>query len=188
MRDRVLNIVAAALTTLGFALSVVGFFLLVAFVMTAALGCGSNIPIDPACEDLFTHQDEEAASYDCERAVCDEEGAYNEGYSDGQATCDVCEDCACLEPPTCPEPPSCDAYGDDVPRGHLPKECRGHRHDDEDSDSDEHSALRCDPNCDPNDPICIPCDLEEYAGTCYTQCVPTGNGGTICRTYCRSYA
>jgi len=46
------------------------------------------------------------------------------------------------------------------------------------------AALRCDRNCDPSDPICIPCDLEEIARNCVTQCFPSGNGGTICTTSC----
>ena len=128
MRESTPFIAAAA-----FLLAFAALFLLLA-------GCGSNIPIDPACEDLFTHQDEEAASFECERPVadctpdfnrgygdgfrdasdlCDLDGSYNEGYNDGV------DSVVCEEPVECPEPPSCDSYGDDVPRGHLPKECRG---------------------------------------------------------------
>ena len=47
----------------------------------------------------------------------------------------------------------CDA---DVPPGHLHKSCPDVR-------GQPLSALDCDRNCDANDPICIPCDLGDYA-------------------------
>jgi len=90
------------------------------------------------------------------------EGEYDRGFQDGvdSVECEAGSDWV----------DDCDL---DVPPGHLRKECRGR----------PQAAIDCDDDCDPNDPICIPCDLE-LARNCITQCVPTGNGGTICKTFC----
>jgi hypothetical protein len=92
--------------------------------------------------------------------------SYDQGFRDGVDSVE----CECEQDWT-------DICNEDVPKGHLRKECRG---------KPEKAAQKCDRNCDPNDPICIPCDLE-LAERCFTTCVPTGNGGQICRTECFPY-
>lgn len=126
-------------------------------------GCGgSNIPIDPVCEDLLAHQEKERAEFECvlpEPAtpglipvpVCDArvralfelckssrstaiEEAYEAGYEAGYEDGESSVVC---------EPWSCDDFAG-LPNRHKPKACRHqhdkdcrHRHDsDEDSDSE----------------------------------------------------
>jgi hypothetical protein len=100
------------------------------------VGCdhGSNIPIgeEPTCVELVTDECvPEVIEEFCEECTSEtditlrEAAAYRRGFAAGVASveCEVCE--VCPDPPVCDEPPFCDTYGDDVPRGHLPKECRG---------------------------------------------------------------
>lgn len=144
----------------------VGLLALVVVVLSTVMGCSSNIPIDPDCGRLIEVQDEELLSYECSRPVEDCTDEYNEGYEDGASSV-TCEECR--EPGECPEPPSCDSYGDDVPRGHLPKECRG-----------KHRAQLDDDECG-DDPIC---PLELARRVCRTVCNTTPYGGTECYTQC----
>jgi len=140
-----------------------------AILGTLVSGCDGNhiIGEEPTCVELVTDE--------CVPEIIEE---FCEPAEECE-TCEVCED-------QCVEPVDCDDYPDWIPRGHLPKECRGKGPDK--CERVHVSTLGCDKNCAPHDPICIPCDLGDFAGLlaqhCETVCTPDGLGGMTCIQTC----
>ena len=160
------------------------FLLAVAIVAALLSGCDGNHIIGdlPTCVELVTDE--------CVPEIIEEfcepvEECETCEVCEPAEECETCETCEVCED-QCVEPVDCDDYPDWIPRGHLPKECRGKGPDK--CERVHVSTLGCDKNCAPHDPICIPCDLGDFAGLlaqhCETVCTPLPGGGVSCIQTC----
>jgi len=106
------------------AVGFVGALVLGLLLAAWAVGCGgSNIPIDPTCEELLGWQADARDSFQCELPAPDCSDAYNEGFDDGVDSVVECTPDHRVIIIVIPEPgeDTCDLS---IPAGHRPIECR----------------------------------------------------------------